>query len=486
MSETSTRRGEFSVESFTLVNQHGESLNLEGVVKSFRLFESIYDSFCTGEVGIVDGLNLLYNYRFTGQEFIRISLQQKEGEGEPAEKEYTIDKTFRVYATQNVTRVPDKAGTQVYLLRLCDPRVFNCKRKRLSQVFTGSYDDILENVLVNWAKIPKEEFDTWTETTPNTIRYIAPNKSVSAVIDHVVSNASIGDNATYRNGLFFYETLNGGFRFKAIDEMFQDEFPLTFSMVPRTATDLEGTDVNAEGGMNTQILSWENPQTFDTIRGTIGGANAGLTKVYDPVRKTEADYVFDIEETWKRGKHLSGNPLIFNDEYEYVYTADNQITEEEPPAVTQMDVDLAPNKHFDAYVIPDYTMTHAFDNNDDVTKDEILSGQITTSNAKLERDALFQLLNQYRVKFSIPFRSDLSVGTIIKVDLPPLEPSAQLKQGVSNKLDDSRYLITHIAAVGDVQKKMGQLYIEGVKESYISKIADVKPLEERLSSQENV
>lgn len=155
MSETSTRRGEFSVESFTLIDQHGESLNLEGVVKSFRLFESIYDSFCTGEVGIVDGLNLLYNYRFTGQEFIRISLQQKEGEGEPAEKEYTIDKTFRVYATQNVARVPDKAGTQVYLLRLCDPRVFNCKRKRLSQVFTGSYDDILENVLVNWAKIPQ-------------------------------------------------------------------------------------------------------------------------------------------------------------------------------------------------------------------------------------------------------------------------------------------------------------------------------------------
>ena len=38
-------------------------------------------------------------------------------------------------------------------------------RKRLSQVFSGSYDDILENILVNWAKIPVEEFDTWTETS---------------------------------------------------------------------------------------------------------------------------------------------------------------------------------------------------------------------------------------------------------------------------------------------------------------------------------
>ena len=126
-------------------------------------------------------------------------------------------------------------------------------RKRLSQVFSGSYDDILENILVNRAKIPVEEFDTWTETSPNNIRYIAPNRTVSRVIDHLVNNAS-QDRDGYENSMFFYNTVGGGFRFKPINEMFEDEFPLTFSMTPRTSTDLEDYDLNAEGGTNTQLF----------------------------------------------------------------------------------------------------------------------------------------------------------------------------------------------------------------------------------------
>ena len=47
--------------------------------------------------------------------------------------------------------------------------------------------------------------------------------------------------------------------------------------------------------------------------------------------------------------------------------------------MTQKDVDLAPNKQFDSFVLPDYTMTHSFDNNSKVDADEIMSGVVNKS-----------------------------------------------------------------------------------------------------------
>ena len=90
-------QGQFSIESFALINQYGESVDIRALVEEFNLFESIYNKFVTGTLAVIDGISLLKNYRFSGQEFVRISIKQMEGMGEEAPKEYTIDKTFRVY-----------------------------------------------------------------------------------------------------------------------------------------------------------------------------------------------------------------------------------------------------------------------------------------------------------------------------------------------------------------------------------------------------
>ena len=43
MEEIKYSAGEFSIESFTLLNQHGESIEMEGVVSEFILNESIFN-----------------------------------------------------------------------------------------------------------------------------------------------------------------------------------------------------------------------------------------------------------------------------------------------------------------------------------------------------------------------------------------------------------------------------------------------------------
>ena len=95
---SSYKAGEFQTEALHIVNQEGESLDLSGIAISFRLYEDIEKKFVTGDVSMADGLNLLKNFRFTGQEFIRIAINQREGtcDDEFSDKKFSIDKTFRV------------------------------------------------------------------------------------------------------------------------------------------------------------------------------------------------------------------------------------------------------------------------------------------------------------------------------------------------------------------------------------------------------
>ena len=109
--------GEFTIDSFTLVNQYNESLDLTNMVMGFKLYESIFNKFVTGEVSIYDGLNLPKNFRMTGQEFIRIAIRQKEGIDEEAEEKFSIDKTFRIYKLDNINRIDEL--TQTYVFRIC-------------------------------------------------------------------------------------------------------------------------------------------------------------------------------------------------------------------------------------------------------------------------------------------------------------------------------------------------------------------------------
>ena len=90
------------------MNQENESVDVTDLAVGVRLYESIYNKFNTGLITMMDGLNLLSNYRFTGQEYIRISIAQKEGLGQEPEKKFTIDKTFRIYKVEDVKRPKEK------------------------------------------------------------------------------------------------------------------------------------------------------------------------------------------------------------------------------------------------------------------------------------------------------------------------------------------------------------------------------------------
>ena len=466
--------GEFVVEAFTLINQYNESLEITNMVMGFKLYESIFNKFVTGEVSIADGLNLPKNFRLTGQEYIRISIKQKEGNDEEAEEAFSIDKTFRIYKLDNIIRVDEI--TQSYVLRICDPRMFYARKKKISQTLRGRYDQILHNALIDVGKFKVEEFDAWEQTKPDNKQLICPNWSVAQLTDYIVNNSQVGESHAFKNDMFFYQTLNGGFRFQSFDSMCTQEFPIPFSNIPRNTSQTEDENLNAPLGLNSAILVYKKPQMFDTLQGTVGGAYASTLKVYDPIRKLEEENVYDLESSMKKGNHVSGHPMLYVDDLERVLTAGEVTEMTTSPEVSETDVDIQPTQEFGGVIINDYHNQHSFDNATSLSDPEVFESRKLNDSGVLERRALLDILQQHRIQVTIPLRTDLSVGMIIKFVMTT--PETMGEGDKADKVNDDRYLITDLAVEGDTVSKTGTCILECVKESYAQKIETAKPLDE--------
>ena len=81
-----------------------------------------------------------------------------------------------------------------------------------------------------------KNLSAWEQTKPDNKQLICPNWSVAQLTDYIVNNSQVGENHAFKNDMFFYQTLNGGFRFKSFDSMCTQEFPIPFSNIPRNTS----------------------------------------------------------------------------------------------------------------------------------------------------------------------------------------------------------------------------------------------------------
>lgn len=474
------KAGQFKIDAIALVNQEGESVDIRNLVIDFNLFESIYSKFVTASIEVSDGLNLIKNFRMSGQEFIRIAISQRERYGETARDEFSIDKTFRIYKISNVTRVSDQM--QFYKIDLCDPRMIVASQKRLSRVFRGSYNGILGNVLLDNLFVNPKEIDLFQESAPDNIQFICPNWRITKLIDFCVRNADSGDQKTpYHNDYFFYQSLNGGFRFDSLQAMMSRESPVKFSYFPRNAVEQEGLSLDDPiYGLNTQIISIEKPTIFNFLEGVRRGAYSGLQKTYDPISKIVEDVIYDYQETFSRSadegtvansKHVSGFPLIRTVRDEKILSPRNVVDQSTSPLYDEVGVELAPNKAFDSFHLYESKMTHAFDPLK-FEEEEIFKAYNSdnSENYALERNAMLELLQQNRVVVQTPLRTDMFVGCVVNL----ITPSPEFG-GSGDKLNDDRYIITDLSVTGRSDNS-GVMHLECVKESFASNLADTEQL----------
>ena len=99
-----TQQGQLAVKECTLAgnDENVRPINITGLVSNITMFEDITKHFLTGRLSIMDGIDLIKNFKLKGQESLTLSICQIEipkGGGDPVEcePENAINKVFRVY-----------------------------------------------------------------------------------------------------------------------------------------------------------------------------------------------------------------------------------------------------------------------------------------------------------------------------------------------------------------------------------------------------
>ena len=471
------KRGQFKLHCVTLANQEGETTDISTMVGQIDLYENIFDTFCTGTIRIFDGMNLLERFRVFGQEYCNIEISQYEGAGDEAAIAYTIRKNFRIVKVEQGEKVSPMLNT--WIIHLIDPRLFFTRKARLSATYRGAISDMIANLCIDKAHISKEEFDLFEETKPANLSYVIPNESVHSALKYLTKEATTMDSdASWANPFFFYQTLNGGFRFCSIDTMLKQKYPIefTYNLARSSKVDITGKTLleDKDAGANTQILAIEYLKRFDVGEGMTMGLYAGRKNSYDMITKISKEVIYDMGKVYDRNPkgHLSGYPLVrTQDDYEKIVKGFAPVDEDTPPEFGEIDIDTNLTKSYDAYYKLSHDMAHRYDNNDSYASDEVFKevDWNSESSESFERNALEKLLHQNVTRITIPGRTDISCGLILNANIPMIQVDDNI---LKNPFDDNQFLITGIKFEFKIATKESFCHLECVKESLAKNIED--------------
>ena len=267
--------GDLRIDNLLLVNSHGETQELREFCSSLTIYEQIDEPFLTGYMSIVDGRDIVKNLRLTGQESVTLKLTTPDDQGEFSISQ-AIDKTFRIFSITDYKRKNDGGQlTASYVLHFIDPMWFECQRIRVSQVFHGSYSGILYKLLIEHAGfkyVPgcgalasKGEIESWEESVPKNNQFISPNWNINKLIKFCVNKSEAEGNNTWKNSMFYYQTLAGKSRFESFQTMVGRQQPKSFVYTGIADADYSDIDdINKNGvdgpgdtpiGQNIPILS---------------------------------------------------------------------------------------------------------------------------------------------------------------------------------------------------------------------------------------
>jgi len=462
----------YRLRSIHLVNQEQKSINLKELVAGFQIYESLHDKFLSGEVVFVDGINLPRLFRFTGQEYIRVSLS------DGREDSTIYDLTFRVSRMHKNVR-SDVGVMQGYTLNIEDPSMLKGYTKRINRVLRGKQSDMLKTILLDkeGLGLTEDDLGIWQNTESDKNQFICPNWRINELITHFVRECDFQTNASWRNGMFFYQTFDGKFNLKSIDEMCNTNPDDMIKLIYKpTAGGLDKADRDRK-----QILSMSKPKLFNSIKGTVSGLYASMSETLETITGVVKENVYDIEETISRNpNHVegSGTPII-RTEVSFAETGGDEMgfttkdqEGDKPPEVIPVDKwkNKAPNLQKENVIIYNSHSAHTFDNNTDVESDEVFSAEDTIkNNAILERRALMELMEQNTISLVLPIRTDLTVGNVVQLVIP--EPEIQDETSDSKDvIHDNKYLVVDSCITVNNQRQTGSLHIECVKETFTNVI----------------
>jgi len=479
----------FNLEILTIVNNEGEAFDVINVFQQVILHESIYENFLTGEIAFHDGTGMLEKIKFSGQESLRIRFSQPpQTPDETVFEDEVIDKVFRIYKVNDVHRLDQ--NNQVFNCKFCSPELMDAKRMRISQAYKGNVLDLAAKISEDYLGIqnnpevkyqPIIPFFERRQKSKEEHHVVIPNWTVHKTINWLCSKAQSNDyNSGVADSFFFYQTANGGFRINSLKDMmkFRNEDPYIFSSVVGDETAPDGDEKRDEDkksiGVGKRLIDYYMKSTANVLESTIKGGLASKLTTINNTGKYYQEKTFNYAERFysDESNSIDTEPLIrTQSEKLYIGGKGPEEIGAEVPIEGEYNTYKPATSYSDAF--------HLLLNQSEFVNDS--SGNVNTVHGNAHfggqqmRQSVSQLLKYHEMRCLISCRTDISVGSVINLQIPMTDIS--LKDNAEEVYDNPFHSGDHL--VTDIQWTFNQLACECnitvIKDSYSTNLETSTP-----------
>ncbi len=453
--EVSYKAGDLRVDLLEIYSLTGVAYDLTNFLVELNLFEDVHSPVLFGSLVIADAVNLISRLPIIGTEVFTVKLRSAIFEDNP---DSVISKSFQIYSVAD--RFLNADREQVYTLHFCSQEAYKDNVSTISKAFSGITSDIVSTIYGQYLAAPRlagtqNENEPATDLvigdTPHTsnIKYVSnywtPLQNIS-----YISKRSIGQNLLGADYLFF-ET-NKRFYYTSLEHLVEQQQNILYDeffympagdgiQIPRRNDSITYTTP----ALPDEFIRIEDitlPKTIDALNSYQTGTYGASLRSFDFSTKKHDDFLYDGFDSYNKFYHTDpGNPmppnLYPNPSAQRIWKPFNSLLHSN-------------GQGYGLYTNPDTTTVSNLRTNHEFD-DKVVSRE-------LSRMTYFNSFNQYKFQITIPGRTDLDVGRMIKI----VFPSPQVKDGKGqdqnstiDRLLSGRFLVSAIHHKIDVgQHKM--------------------------------
>ena len=440
------RPGNFIVTDINIIPYHRESE--EGIFRQiitdqvieFSIYESVESAFLSGEMTIVDGVNLINMLPLTGFERLEFKLYTP---GEKRGYDFSVLSGHPMMITGIRSKAMLKDRIQSYVLEFCSIERVKNDLTRVKRAFSGTTDNAVLSICRDNLETKKNII---IEETKTNAKYVAPRiKPVAAIKEIGMMSESKKFNS---QGYMFYET-GTGFHFKTYESMFCNAGgspkPVRARYSPKIVNYRDERGEKDVDNALTSVMEFKVKSQYDTLRHLNYGTFANNTITHDNYNKTFTIDVFDYHMNYEKENHLEEGDR--NGVVPFFNFSNGKTISDYPEIKT--------------YFVSGTDKVH---NSYDYLGRKINSGKRISQKAALSSIVL---------EIKVPGFTGLSVGEVIHFTHPSFKEMKNASEKDHDPRLSGRYLITSIRHMVDLKvNKRHTMVLELVKDSFQQKYPD--------------
>jgi hypothetical protein len=295
--------GEYELQELKLYSSTGNVIDLTTTTIEINLFEDITRNSMSGSIIVADTNNLILNAPIIGQEYVSLKIMTPSLDGEQ------IDFTENVFCAYKIGLRSDLSLTaEIFEIHLTTPELQKNIRTRISKSYTGTVDEIVEDVLRNELFVNSKK-PLFIEPTSGIRKIVSPNKNPYGLIQMLKQQAISAHNKSPH--FMFFEN-SKGIHFRSLQSLYEQE-----SMGEYHAGDIgDHTDSQGKTGNIEQdfkrVLSFTQSKTNDMLVNIKTGLLGSKVTIFDIYNKNYSTTTHDYFNNFKDFGRLGKNPIYNN------------------------------------------------------------------------------------------------------------------------------------------------------------------------------